>query len=271
MTSDCSDIIRKHDPDRFLLSLFVPRAARASLWALFAFNYEIAKTREVVSDTTIGLIRLQWWRDAIAEIYAEDSKSKAVRRHEVVQPLAEAIKTYDLPREDFEGLIYAREFDLEGVAPSNLEGLINYCDYTTVPLMRLALKIIGEEEEEAVLRRVSVHYALVGTLRAVPYMREQRRLMLPQNIMSKNNVSEQEFFDFNRFEKLPDVVIEALGGVKELRNASSVPKTRFLKAMLAMTILYEQQVRGASYDVFDPSLRLQPKFFALRLWVKSFF
>ena len=94
----CGNIVRQQDSDRFLLSLFAPAKHRAALWTLYAFNHEIAKTREIVSDTTIGLIRLQWWRDAIKEIY-EGSKP---RQHEVVTPLADVIKQYDLPRDLFD-------------------------------------------------------------------------------------------------------------------------------------------------------------------------
>ena len=78
----CGNLVRQQDPDRFLLSLFVPAKVRPALWALYAFNYEIAKTREVVSETATGLIRLTWWREAIDEIY----QGRPVRQHQVVQP-----------------------------------------------------------------------------------------------------------------------------------------------------------------------------------------
>ena len=58
------------DFDRYLSSLFAPAAAAArSLNVLYAFNYEVAKTAETVSQPIAGQIRLQWWRDRIAELY----------------------------------------------------------------------------------------------------------------------------------------------------------------------------------------------------------
>ncbi len=267
MSDECQEIVRKNDHDRFLLGLLMPYKYRAALWTLFAFNYEIAKTRDVVSETTIGLIRLQWWRDAIKEIY----EGQAPRQHEVVLPLAEIIKTYDLPREDFETLIYAREFDLEGVTPANGEGLVNYCDFTTTPLHRLALKICGEREEEQALKAVSVQYALIGTLRAVPYMMGQRRLMLPQDIIHTHNISEQELLDFNQKEKLPEVIDEVLELKNKFRYGRSTIKSSFLKGVATMATMYEQQLRTVAYDVFDPRLALPPRFMALRLWWKRLF
>ena len=257
------NIVRQQDSDRFLLSLMVPSRFRSALWALFAFNYEIAKTREVVSETQIGLIRLQWWREAISEIYED----KPVRQHEVVEALTQVIKEYNLPREDFDALIYAREFDLEGVTPANLEGLLHYCDYTTTPLYRLVLQIINESSDESVLKEISVHYALIGTLRAVPYMFNQRRLMLPSDILTKYELSEQKLFDFKQFEKLPEVIKEILREQNQFRNTSS----KFLKAAQKVTKLYQTQIESVQYDVFDSRLTVQPRFMALRVWSSSQF
>src|SRR4051794_28190129 len=91
-------IVRRHDRDRFLTALFAPAARREALFALYAFNFEVAKTREVVSEPMLGQIRLQWWREAVDEIFA----GGRVRSHEVVQPLAEAIRGGRLSRTHFD-------------------------------------------------------------------------------------------------------------------------------------------------------------------------
>ena len=140
MLSYCGELVRKHDPDRFFMSLMQPADRREALWALYAFNYEIAKTREVVTDTTLGLIRLQWWRDGIAEIY----DGKDVRQNEILPTLAQAIKDYDLPQKLFEDLCYAREFDLEGVIPADMAGLLKpYVAFDLVSRLKKDLDIIN--------------------------------------------------------------------------------------------------------------------------------
>lgn len=267
MLDYCLNIVRQHDYDRFLLTLMMPRQHRDALFALFAFNYEIAKTREVVTETTIGLIRLQWWRDTIGEIY----DGKPVRQHEIVEALAKMIKKYDLPREDFDQLIYAREFDLEGMAPANIEGLINYADYTTTPLYRLALGITGESEDESILKTISVHYAVIGLIRAVPYMLNQRRLMLPQDILSKFDMSEQKLFDFNDQKNLPEVIKEILESENIFRYGKIKPKSKFLKAVRAMSNLYTTQLESVQMNPYDSKLAIAPRFMALRVWWGSRF
>jgi phytoene/squalene synthetase len=64
----CLDQVRRFDRDRYLTALFATPSARADLMALYAFNLEVAKTREMVREPMMGLMRLQWWRDCIADI-----------------------------------------------------------------------------------------------------------------------------------------------------------------------------------------------------------
>ncbi|MCB1532579.1 MAG: squalene/phytoene synthase family protein [Alphaproteobacteria bacterium] len=255
--SYCGQQVRAHDLDRFFLSMFAPPQCREALWALFAFNYEIAKTREVVSETQLGLIRLQWWRDAIAVVY----ESGDIPEHEVVQPLAAAIAAYDLPREPFDKLIYAREFDLEDVRPTTLEGLLNYADFTTTPLMSLAVRICGGEPDAEPVHPIALNYALSGLLRSVPTHAQQRRCFLPEDLMNEHGMYLNQLYDGKPQAGMPKVV-EAL-------TDKIVPgvraETPFLKAAQALSMVYKRQIKGLGYDVFNPKMRLQPAFKALRV------
>ena len=57
--------VRIADRDRYLSALFAPAEARRHLLALYAFNAEIARVRESVTEPGIGEIRLQFWHDAL--------------------------------------------------------------------------------------------------------------------------------------------------------------------------------------------------------------
>src|SRR5258707_10959945 len=101
--SPVAALVRRHDHDRFQTVLFAPAARREALFALYAFNHEIARVRERVSEPTLGRIRLEWWREIIAAAY----ESGPVRRHVVVELLTEAIREHALTREHFDRLIDA--------------------------------------------------------------------------------------------------------------------------------------------------------------------
>ena len=267
----CGNIVRQQDSDKFLLSLFVPVKHRWALWALFAFNHEIAKTRDVVSETTIGLIRLQWWRDAIGEVY----EGKEPRHHEIVQELAKAIKQYDLPRDLFDNLIYAREFDLEGVAPADMEGLIKYCEFTSVPLFQLVLRITGQVVgqnggNDTMLMDISKRFALIGVIRSVPYMLLQGRVLLPSQVLQEFNLNEKKLIDFNEKEKLPQIIKCIVEDKKYFQNDScGKNKPKFMRKISHMTAIYKSQLSSVEYDVFNPRMGVTPKFMALRLWLKG--
>src|SRR5499427_10031179 len=103
--SSIAAIVRRCDRDRFQTALFAPAARREALFALYAFNYEIARVRESVTEPMLGRIRLEWWRENIATAY----EGGPVRRHPVVEPLTVVIRELALTREHFDRLIDARE------------------------------------------------------------------------------------------------------------------------------------------------------------------
>ncbi len=253
----CAEQVKAYDPDRYLLSMFAPEASRDALFALFAFNLEIAKTREVVSETQLGLIRLQWWREAISEIY----DSGIALEHEVLMALAGAIEKYDLPQEHFEKLIYAREFDLEDVLPGNIEGLINYADFTTTPLMKLAVKVAGGDDDVEPVQPVSVNYALAGLLRSVPHFARQRRCLLPEDLLKQHGQRMDKLYDLKPADGLPEVVEK----VASLTVRGVRCDNRFLRKTQKLSEIYLKQIKGVKNDVFSPKLGAEPHFKVLRL------
>jgi len=62
MNERITALVRRHDPDRFLTALFAPAGRQGALLTLYAFNHELARAREMVSEPPLALIRLQWWR-----------------------------------------------------------------------------------------------------------------------------------------------------------------------------------------------------------------
>src|ERR1700694_2323696 len=48
--SRVAQIVRQHDPARFLPGLFAPPDKRETLWALYAFNHELARAQETVRE-----------------------------------------------------------------------------------------------------------------------------------------------------------------------------------------------------------------------------
>ncbi len=179
--SYCGGEVRRQDPDRYLCTLFAPADRRDDLFALYAFNQEIARVREQVSQPMLGEIRLQWWRDGIAAAY-----EGTARNHPVLVALAGTIRRRDLRLEPFADLIDARSRDLDDSPMPDLKALEAYVAATSAGVVRLALAILDVRgtRADAVAYHVGVGFGLAGLLRAVPFHARSRRVMLPVNVMA---------------------------------------------------------------------------------------
>ncbi|HLY57239.1 MAG TPA: squalene/phytoene synthase family protein, partial [Stellaceae bacterium] len=176
LDSPAVERIRRHDRDRFLATLFAPAAHRPALWALLAFNLEVARVRETVTQPMLGQIRLAWWREAVAEAYGDGP----VRRHEVATPLAEAIRAHAIRRERLDALIDGRERDLDPTPPATMDELLAYAEATSTRLIEAQLDVLGADS--AVAGPAGIAWALIGLMRAVPFHAASYRSWIPDDV-----------------------------------------------------------------------------------------
>jgi len=104
------DLVREADRERFLGALFAPEPQRSGLLALLAFDHELARTRSVTKEPMLARIRLEWWREAMAEA----AGSGKPRAQPIVDALAETVRRHELTPESLVDLIDAREEEIEG-------------------------------------------------------------------------------------------------------------------------------------------------------------
>lgn len=255
--SPLADLVRRHDPDRFLTVLFAPAASRPGLIALYAFNYEVAKTRERVSEPMLGRIRLQWWRESLDAIYG----GGPLRAHEILTPLAELIRARNLTREHFDRLIDAREVDLADEPPADLAALEAYAEGSSARLMLLALEVLGQRQEQARAAALALGtgYALAGLLRAVPFHARMKRLYLPADLIARFEVQVQrDIFEMKPARGVAEIAAliaeraqHHLDAARRLRR--EVPRAA-LPALLpgVLARCWLKRLRAADYDLFDP-------------------
>ena len=137
--SYCAGEARRNDWERFICALFAPREAREALFSLIAFNSELARTRDVVSQPLLGQIRLQWWRDAVAALYGNVPPSAATATHPILLPLGRAIATHRLERSLLDAMIDAGSDELdEGGLGTMQAGTLDVLDYLLSSVGNLA-------------------------------------------------------------------------------------------------------------------------------------
>lgn len=185
-----SVFLRDHDRDRWLTTLFAPAPVRSALQALYAFNAEIARVRELVSDPLPGEMRFQWWRDVLA-----GHGRGEVQAHPVAAALLEVIARYRLPLSAFENLIEARTFDLYDDAMPSVRDLEGYCGETSSAMIRLATMILAEGKDPGgadAAGHAGVAYAVTGLLRALPWHASQGLVMLPADRLAAHGVTRDD-------------------------------------------------------------------------------
>ena len=168
-TQACARIVKQGDPDRFVATMAAPAPMRPALFAIFAFNVEVTRAPWLTSEPMIAEMRLQWWRDALAEIGA----GARVRQHEVAVALAQVL--------DCEGaaildkLVQARIWDIYTEPFENAQHFQQYIEATGGGLMWAAARAVGVRTGEQAIFQVGAAAGLANWLRAVPELTARGR------------------------------------------------------------------------------------------------
>jgi hypothetical protein len=168
----CSEQARIQDGDRYLIALFQPKPKRRAAIALAAWNLELSRVRPRSGETTIGLMRLQWHRDALEEIAKGEP-----RHHPVIGELAKAYdaKLFDLA--DLHTIIDARERDLDPAPMQNLDDLEAYARATAGMLHGCLWQ---KTPAAAVAMDAATAFALIGLARSEPINQARGRPWAPK-------------------------------------------------------------------------------------------
>jgi len=256
--SPLAALVHRHDRDRYQTALFAPADRREALFALYAFNYEIARVREIITQPMLGQIRLQWWREIIDAAFA----GAPPRQHEIAEPLAAVIGGHRLTRAHFDRIIDTRERDLADEPPATLAALEDYAEGTAATLLYLALEVIGVTDPAAhgSAREVGIGYALAGLLRAKPFHARAGRCYIPADLAERAGLDLQDYVALRDTPALraaaKEIANAAAGHLQAARrNRREVPR-KALAALLPAVITdrFLARLKQAHYNPFAPEL-----------------
>ncbi|KAF7226748.1 transcript variant X2 [Nothobranchius furzeri] len=239
----CLDLVRSRDYEGFLSSLLLPEEVRLSSLALRAFNVELAQVKDSVSQKTIGLMRMQFWKTAIEEIFRDDPPNQPVSTE-----LWRAVKRHNLTKRWLLRIITEREKDLDDKAYRNIQELEAYSENTQSSLLYLLLECLGITNVHAdhAASHLGKAQGIVTCLRATPYHSSRRKVYLPMDVcMLARSFS---------------------------HNVPAAASSAFLLTVVLED--YLQRIRKADFDVFHKSVQkrnpLLPFHMYLRSWKKTY-
>ncbi|MBI1384439.1 MAG: hypothetical protein GC150_05970 [Rhizobiales bacterium] len=139
------DSARAHAYDAYLSALLAPRRVRPQLLALAAYEGEVSRVPDLVSEAMLGEIRLQWWRDAVAAAAAGSGEPCG---HPVVDALSVGLAAGRLNAALLIGQADARSFDLSGGRMEDIGALRVHMMKTHGAAMQLAASVLLDGSPE---------------------------------------------------------------------------------------------------------------------------
>jgi phytoene synthase len=247
----CAELVRTADRDRYLAALFAPAENRGALHALYAFNVEVARVRDVAREPLPGEIRLQWWRDVL-----DGERNEEARANPVAAALLATVERYNLPASKLIALIEAHRFDLYDEPMASVADLEDYARATSSALIALAGQILGVEAE-AVAEPAGIAHGMLGVLRAFPRHAARRQLYVPLELLGRHHVGLEDVFSL----RSSDSLRAALGELSSLiRQRLDVARERVtalpseaLPAFLPVALARPMLDRLGRCDPFAPA------------------
>lgn len=247
-----AELVRAADRDRFIASLFAPAEHRGALYALYAFNSEVARVRELAHEPLPGEIRLQWWNDVVNR-----ERSEEARANPIAAALLSTIERHRLSSAKLLDLIEARRFDLYDEPMAAVADLEAYAGKTSSVLFALAAQILAGVDAEAVTAPAGIAFAIAGLLRAFPHHAARGQLYVPKEILDRHQVRPHDIFAGRSSAGLQAALAE-LGdlGRRHLDTAhqrtAALPRLA-LPALLPVALVRPTLRRLAGGDPFSPA------------------
>ena len=187
----CAQLVRTHDFARYASTLFVPADERRALLAIYAFNVEISRVREQVSQPLPGEMRLQWWTDMLA-----GEGHGGIEGNPVAAELQLAIQDRHLPVERLSRLIDEHQFDLYNDPMPTMAALEGYINDTSSALFSLGAAVAGWQspEIEHLARHAGLAQGMAQVIAALPLDASRRQLFVPLQLLESHGSGIEEAF-----------------------------------------------------------------------------
>jgi 15-cis-phytoene synthase len=190
--SYCERFVRDADKDRFLATLFAPASFRPALFALYAFDSEVASVADRVSQPLAGEIRLQWWHDIVTAPELDRAAGSPV-----ASGLVATMLSFNLPGQALADLIKARRFDLYQDNMATSAELDLYGEQTAGMVFYLAARILCGRDDphlSEVARHAGIAFALVRVLAAFGAHAARGRLYVPTELFQRHGARPEDLF-----------------------------------------------------------------------------
>ena len=180
---DIIAMARDGEPERYLAATLSPRPVRGALIAVAAFAADLRRIPNVVQEPMMGEVRLQWWRDAIANFDTTEATG-----HPIADALAVAARTHGLPKLQLTAMTEARAFDLYDDPMPDDATFAGYLTKTEAIPFALAQTILGGSQAPLLSDLGARTYGQARVLADLPVALSKGRLPLPVTLLKQHAI-----------------------------------------------------------------------------------
>jgi 15-cis-phytoene synthase len=204
----CADLVRNHDFVRYASTLFMPATQRRALLSIYAFNVEISRVRDHVSQPLPGEMRLQWWTDMLA-----GSGHGGIEGNPVAAELLLVIRDYRLPSDLLSRLVDEHQFDLYNDPMPSMAALEGYLNDTSSALFSLGARVASRPSEaiDHLARHAGLAQGMVQVIAALPWDTARRQLFMPLQLLEQHGSGIEEVFAGKQTPKARAAIDQLIG------------------------------------------------------------
>jgi phytoene synthase len=251
----CADLVRSHDFVRYASTLFLPAPQRRALLAIYAFNVEISRVRDHISQPLPGEMRLQWWTDMLA-----GAGHGGIEGNPVAAELLLVIRDCRLPVDLMTRLVDEHQFDLYNDPMPSMAALESYVHDTSSALFSLGARIVARPTEEIdhLARHAGLAQGLLQVVATLPWDTARRQLFVPLQLLEQHGSGMEEVFSGKQTPKaraaIDQLIGEAQGHLETALDllAGVPPEVRPIFLPLALLRRDVKRMSRADSDPFVP-------------------
>ncbi|CAB3230888.1 unnamed protein product [Arctia plantaginis] len=268
----CANIVKQHDYENFLATLLMTNSIRSPAFVIRAFNVEIARIQDRTSDVQTAAFRLQFWHDAVKDMFKAEQTLQNIPANPIAQELFKVSCCCGIQKRHLEKLISSRSHILKSKHFQSLEDIEKYAEESVSSIYYLLLSVadIANVHADHAASHLGKAQGIANILRSVYISSMHRMVSLPMDILMKNKISQEDVLRGVNNENMRNVVFEVASRANShLQKAKSidVPKTARQIFLPAITVeQYLTKLQKNNFDIFDKSLLQSSPFLPLRLY-----
>jgi len=247
--------------------LFLPPPRRRAITALYAYCREVDDVVDTIADPGVARLKLAWWRNEVASVYA------GAPQHPVARALVPVVRDFALPEAQLQTIIDGMAMDLDQTRYLDFPALELYCHRVAGVVGLMSAQIFGytDPRTKDYARDLGVAFQLTNICRDVGEDARRGRIYLPQDDLARFDVAPSSLLRADHSQSFRELMAFEVGRTQQWyeRALAQLPDAdrKAQRPGLIMAAIYRtllNEIARDGYRVLDRRTSLTP---VRKLWI----